>query len=387
MRKHGTLPNRDSRIATRQHDRKNASRKREEYIKSLENALIVVRKLHDAGLMKACAECLGHDDLRLIKAGLNLKTSTFAVRGGAMKGPHMLESHQTDSGATLAAGEEPHLQEYGQTTLAVPSLDSPEAVVAVIFLNDIKGVGGAMCVVPHTAGMEGWGRSVIAGEDRALPTALYKQERATDYTAGTVLLYRSDTEMSFFLSSKCCFATKHCTSVGQTLICCHGRQVGHVPSRDAGQVRRASTYTERDFQASRCRACPMGQLGDPNGGGTAQLHCGDECLAAQCVADRSPWRQVLDKRHANGGRATLCWYGYASVRGRRCSGRKAVKSPPVSRPWTRLKTQRAQRYGQSNRCSLDSRLSCCASVSVAASSSGGHEDAGYFVLVGCTIMY
>jgi hypothetical protein len=169
---------------------------------------MVASELHDAGLMKACAECLGHDDLRLIKAGLNLKTADFAVCGGAMKGPHMLEPYQTDSGATLAAGEEPHLQEYGQTTLAVPSLDSPEAVVAVIFLNDIKDVGGALCVVPHTAGMDGWGRSVIAGEDRASLATLYEQERATDYTAGTVLLYRSETETRFF-------------PIKQMLLCCH----------------------------------------------------------------------------------------------------------------------------------------------------------------------
>ena len=168
---------------------------------------MVASELHDAGLMKACAECLGHDDLRLIKAGLNLKTADFAVCGGAMKGPHMLEPYQTDSGATLAAGEEPHLQEYGQTTLAVPSLDSPEAVVAVIFLNDIKDVGGALCVVPHTAGMDGWGR-VIAGEDRASLATLYEQERATDYTAGTVLLYRSETETRFF-------------PIKQMLLCCH----------------------------------------------------------------------------------------------------------------------------------------------------------------------
>lgn len=147
--------------------------------------------LRHVGLMKACAECLGHEDLRLVKAGLNLKTSDFAVRGGIMAGPQRLAPQQTESGKMLAAGEELHVQEYGQITLAVPPTESAEAVAAVIFLNDINDVGGALCVVPHTAGVDGWVRSTIAGEECSVDwAALYKQERATDYKAGTVLLYR-----------------------------------------------------------------------------------------------------------------------------------------------------------------------------------------------------
>lgn len=149
------------------------------------------------GLMKACAECIGHDDLRLIKAGFNLKTAELAVRGGAMEGPRMLEPHQTDSGEMFAIGAQPHSQEYGSTNLAVPPLDSTEAVAAVIFLNDIQDVGGALCVVPHTAGADGWARSILAGKDSTDAGSLYKQERATDYKAGTVLLYRSETFRTF----------------------------------------------------------------------------------------------------------------------------------------------------------------------------------------------
>lgn len=149
------------------------------------------------GLMKACAQCLGHEDLRLIKAGFNLKTADFAVRGGEMEGPQMLQSHQTGSGETFAIGAEPHSQEYGRTTLAVPPLDSIEAVAAVIFLNDIHDVGGAWCVVPHTAGADGWARSIISGKDSADTPPLEKHERATDYKAGTVLLYRSEISKNF----------------------------------------------------------------------------------------------------------------------------------------------------------------------------------------------
>ena len=158
------------------------------------------------GLMKACAECIGHDDLRLIKAGLNLKTSDFAVRGGVMQGPQLLEAQQTDREDALAAGEELHWQEYGQSTLAVPPLGAQEAVAAVIFLSDVSEAGGALCVVPHTGGADGWGRSVVAqegsednesslplGRSKADDPALYAQERATHYKAGTVLLYRLDT--------------------------------------------------------------------------------------------------------------------------------------------------------------------------------------------------
>ena len=158
--------------------------------------------------MKACAECLGSGDLRIIKAGLNVKTSEVAVRGGVMAGPQMLAPQETHSGEVLLAGEEPHMQEYGNTTLAAPSSDTAEAVVAVIFLNDIKDTGGALCIVPHTAGATGWARSIIDGKVCVADGAiLYERERATEYKAGTVLLYRQVTgKKVMIISRKCCFA-------------------------------------------------------------------------------------------------------------------------------------------------------------------------------------
>lgn len=172
----------------------------------------------DAGLMKACAQCLGNDDLRLIKAGLNVKTSNVALRGAVMEGPQMLEPHKKDSEGTLEPGETSHSQEYGRTTLTVPSLDCPEAVVAEIFLNDIKDVGGAICVVPHTAGASGWARSIVAGEgsldnSRANAHTLYERERATYYKAGTVLLHRSVVEHALVLSLQAFRSCLCCTTL------------------------------------------------------------------------------------------------------------------------------------------------------------------------------